>query len=271
MLKGNLSEFPLGTLVQTLAAAGRSGVLVVRPPWSEGRIALERGSLYAARMGMREGWAAVELLAGLRSAPFVFDDQLPLPQTPNLTLPLETALARLVAVADRWLRLEHLPRDWQVGVELTRKSGELKLTPAMLQVLGLIEGRSIGRILEEAEAPPLEVAEALDRMLAEGVLRLRLPQEMQAEELVALSFYGKETGVAYVDAPLFMAWQRRLPQPFLVRVRSPRGVERLFKVRPRSGIPGRVMLNDKDLRSLRAGRGVKLKVQPELTAGGSQQ
>ncbi|WP_293177714.1 DUF4388 domain-containing protein [Oceanithermus sp.] len=269
MLKGNLSEFPLGTLMQTLAAAGRSGVLIVSPPWTEGRIALKDGALYAAEVGPRRGWAAIELLAGLQRAPFVFDDRVALPAEANLSLPLETALARLLAVGDRWAGLTHLPGDWQVGVELTRKSGELKLTPVMLQVLGLLEGRSIGQILEEAEAPPLEVAEALDRLLAEGVLRLRTPAQMRSEELVALSFYGKETGVAYVDAALYAEWQKMLPQPFFLRVRSPRGGEQVFEVRPRNDIPGRIMLNDRDLRKLRAGRGVKLAVQPELSAEGS--
>jgi hypothetical protein len=268
VLKGNLSEFPLGTLIQTLAAAGRSGVLVVSPPWIEGRVALQAGGLHAARAGARKGWAALELLAGLRRAPLVFDDTLPLPPEPNLTLPLEAALARMLSVSDRWTALSHLPGDWQVGLALSRKSGELKLTPVMLQVLGLVEGRSIARILEEAEAPPIEVAEALDRLLAEGVLELRTPSEMRSETLVALSFYGKETGVAYVDEALYREWAKLLPGPFGVRVRSPRGQEASFAVRPRADIPGRVMLHDKDLRKLRAGRGVKLSVAPELGTRG---
>jgi len=268
VLKGNLSEFPLGTLIQTLAAAGRSGVLVVQPPWLEGRVALKEGGLYAARAGARRGWAALELLAGLPRAPFVFDDTIPLPPEPNLNLPLEAALARMLAVGDRWSGLVHLPGDWQVELALSRKSGEMKLTPVMLQVLGLVEGRSIARILEEAEAPPVEVAEALDRMLGEGVLELRTPSEMRGEELVALSFYGKETGVAYVDEALHREWQKLLPHPFGVRVRSPRGQEAFFQVRPRADIPGRIMLHDKDLRKLRAGRGIKLSVQPELTTVG---
>lgn len=268
MLKGNLSEFPLGTLIQTLAAAGRSGVLVVSPPWIEGRVALRSGGLHAARAGAREGWAALELLAGLPRAPFVFDDNLPLPPEPNLALPLEAALARMLAVGDRWQALAHLPGDWQVGLALSRRSGELKLTPVMLQVLGLVEGRSIARILEEAEAPPIEVAEALDRLLAEGVLELRTPSEMRSETLVALSFYGKETGVAYVDQALHREWQKLLPGPFGVRVKSPRGQEASFEVRPRADIPGRIMLHDRDLRRLRAGRGVKLSVHPELRSSG---
>ena len=248
MLKGNLSEFPLGTLIQTLAAAGRSGVLVVQPPWLEGRVALKEGGLYAARAGARRGWAALELLAGLPRAPFVFDDTIPLPSEPNLNLPLEAALARMLAVGDRWSGLVHLPGDWQVELALSRKSGEMKLTPVMLQVLGLVEGRSIARILE--------------------VLELRTPSEMRGEELVALSFYGKETGVAYVDEALHREWQKLLPHPFGVRVRSPRGQEAFFQVRPRADIPGRIMLHDKDLRKLRAGRGIKLSVQPELTTVG---
>lgn len=265
MLKGNLSEFPLGTLIQTLAAAGRSGVLVIQSPWFEGRVALKEGALYAAQAGARRGPAALELLSGLSRAPFVFDDTLPLPAEPNLNLPLEAGLARMLAAGDRWAALQHLPADWHVELVLSRKSGEMKLTPVMLQVLGLIEGRTVARVLEEADAPPVEVAEAIDRMMTEGVLELRVPGDLHGEELVALSLYGKETGVAYVDEALYGEWQKLLPYPFGVRVRSPRGQEAFFEVRPRADIPGRIMLHDKDLRRLRAGRGVKLIAQPERT------
>ncbi len=268
MLKGNLSEFPLGTLIQTLAAAGRSGVLVIRPPWFEGRVALKSGGLHAARAGARRGWAALELLAGLPRAPFVFDDALPLPPESNLALPLEAALARMLSVGDRWAALKHLPGDWQVGLALSRRSGEMRLTPIMLQILGLLEGRSIASILEESEAPPIEVAEALDQLLAEGVVEMRTPSEMQPEILVALSFYGKNQGVAFVDEALYSEWSKLLPGTFGVRVKSPRGQEASFEVRPRADIPGRIMLHDKDLRKLRAGRGVKLSVYPELGTSG---
>ncbi len=264
MLKGNLTEFPLGTLLQTLAAAGRSGVLILNPPWLEGRVMLKEGRLYAAQAGAREGWSALELLAGLQRAPFVFDDAQPLPPSPNLNFPLETALARLLAASDRWARLGRLPSDWQAVLALSRKSGELKLTPVMLQVLGLVEGRTVAKILEEATASPVEVAEAIDYLMEQGVLKLSLPGELKGETLVALSYYGKETGVAYVDEALYREWRRSLPVTFGVRIRSPRGRESVLEVRPRADIPGRIMLHDRDLRSLRAGRGVRLEVRPEL-------
>ncbi|WP_457629886.1 DUF4388 domain-containing protein [Oceanithermus sp.] len=264
MLKGNLSEFPLGTLIQTLAAAGRSGALLITPPWLEGRVILKGGALFAAYAGAREGWPAMELLAGLRKAPFTFDAGQPLPPVGNANVPLETALARLLTVVDSWGRLTHIPEDWSLSVHLSRKSGELKLTPAMLQVLGLVEENSIARILELATTPPLETAAALDSLLADGVLQLSAPAGMEDETLVALSFYGRETGVAYLDEELYREWLRALARPYVVRVRSPRGGEAYFEAKPRSGIPGRIMLNDKDLRRLRAARGIKMQVRPEL-------
>ena len=264
MLKGNLSEFPLGTLIQTLAAAGRSGALLITPPWLEGKVVLKDGALFAAFAGAREGWEAMELLAGLREAPFVFDADQALPPSPNVNVPLETALARLLTVVDRWSGFREIPDDWSLGVHLSRKSGELKLTPAMLQVLGLVEDHSIARILELSSASPLDTAEALNDLLADGILQLSAPVDMQDKVLVALSFYGKETGVAYLDEELYAEWLRALAQPFLVKVRSPRGVEALFEARPRSEIPDRIMLNDKDLRRIKAARGIKLQVRPEL-------
>lgn len=267
MLKGNLSEFPLGTLIQTLAAAGRSGALLITPPWFEGKVVLKDGALFAASAGSREGWPAMELLAGLREAPFVFDAEQAPPPAGNVNIPLETALARLLSVVDRWNRFEQIPEDCSLGVHLSRKSGELKLTPAMLQVLGLVENNSIARILELASTSPLDTAEALNNLLADGILQLSAPAGMQDEVLVALSLYGKETGVAYLDEEVYGQWLRALARPFLVRVRSPRGVEARFEARPRTGIPGRIMLNDKDLRRIKAARGIKLQVRPELKGG----
>jgi len=264
VLKGNLSEFPLGTLIQTLAAAGRNGTLLITPPWLEGKVILKDGSLYAAFAGAREGWQAMELLAGLREAPFVFDADQALPLAGNVNVPLEAALARLLSVVDRWNKFKHIPEDWSLSVHLSRKSGELKLTPAMLQVLGLVENNSIVQILELASTSPLDTAEALNNLLADGILQLSTPASMQDEVLVALSFYGKETGIAYLDEELYGGWLRALARPFLVKIRSPRGIEVSFEARPRAGIPGRIMLNDKDLRRIRAARGIKLQVRPEL-------
>ncbi|WP_457637152.1 DUF4388 domain-containing protein [Oceanithermus sp.] len=264
MLKGNLSEFPLGALIQTLATAERSGALLITPPWIEGKVVLKDGALFAAFAGAREGWEALELLAGLRKAPFAFDAEQALPARANMNLPLEPALARLLQVVDRWHTFQHIPDDWSLGVHLSRKSSELKLTPAMLQVVGLVEGHSISKILELSGASPLDTAAALNELLADGILQLTAPTGMKDEVLVALSFYGKETGVAYLDEELYREWLRALSRPFLVRVRSPRGAEALFEARPRSRIPDRIMLNDKDLRRLKAARGIKLQVRPEL-------
>ena len=264
MLKGNLSEFPLGTLIQTLAAAGRSGSLLISPPWLSGRVVLLEGSLYAAFAGEKSGWQAMELLAGLREAPFAFDADRPPPVEGNVNLPLETALARLLAVMERWDRFRQIPSDWSLGVHLARKSGELKLTPAMLQVLGLAEGNSIAEVLAQASTAPVDTAAALDELLAGGILQLSTPAGMEEAELVALSLYGKQTGVAFIDEALFEEWRRLLARPFQLKVRSPRGIEAQFEAQPRSEIAGRIMLNDRDLRRLRAGRGIKLLVKPEL-------
>lgn len=264
MLKGNLSQFPLGTLIQTLAVAGRSGVLVVSPPWIKGRITLRGGALHSAKAGARSGWEAIELLAGLTHAPFVFDDSLPMTDRANIKVPLETALARMMSVGDRWSALRHLPGDWQLELVLQRKPRGLRLTPAMLQVLALAEGRTVARVIEEAAVSPIAAAEALDQLLADGVLELSTSREMGLVTLVALSFYGNRLGVAYIDEDLHQEWTKLLPGVFGVRVSSPHGIEASFEARPRVGIPGRVMLHDKDLRRLRAGRGVKLSVRPEL-------
>lgn len=264
MLKGNLAEFPLGTLIQTLAAADRSGALLITPLWFKGKVILKNGALYAAYAGKKEGWQAMELLAGLQDAPFMFDSQHQLPRRANIDMPLETALARLLSVVDRWKSFEHIPKDWSLSVYLSRDSGELQLTKTMLNVLGMVGDNSIAQILEESNTSPLDTAEALNKLIADGILQLNAPTSIQDETLVALSFYGNKTGIVYLDEDLYEAWARMLPHSFAVKIRSPRGVEAKFEARPRPGIPGRIMMNDKDLRRIKAARGIKLQVRLEL-------
>jgi len=262
VLKGNLSELPLGTLLQTLATAKRDGVLQIATPWWRSQVALSGGLLFSAEAGRRRGWQAVELLAGLRSAPFVFDESAEPPSEGDLMVPMDAALTKLLAVSQRWSGLVHIPSDWSLRLFLGKKTGELQLTPAMLHILGLLEDGTVAKVLESAARPPLEVAEALDALMKEGIIETALPVEVNGVELLALSFYGQQTGTAFLDSELYQEWLRTLAGPFSLLVSSPRGQETELEAAAREGIKGRVMLNDKDLRKLKAARGVKLTVRP---------
>ena len=259
MFKGNVSDFPLGTLVQTLCAAGRSGVLMIRPAWFEGRVHLTAGRVAHAAVEAHEGMPALALLAGLKRAPFEFLAQ----EEPPTTTTIETGTEALEATA-RWEAFTHIPEDWGEVLRLRGGNGQQQLRPEDVQVLSLAEGRSVWQVLVHGDAPPLEVAAALDRLIAAGVLQPMPPLAFEAVRLVALPLYGPERGVAYVDEALYNAWARAIKRGFGVRVRTPKGVEATFALKARPGIPKRIMLNDKDLRQLRLGRGVELEVWPEV-------
>ncbi|AEB10977.1 DUF4388 domain-containing protein [Marinithermus hydrothermalis] len=264
MFKGNVSDFPLGTLVQTLCAAGRSGVLVVRPPWFEGRVRLAGGRVVHAVVEAREGMPALALLAGLKRAPFEFLVQEEPDGRTTIETTTELLLTHLLEATARWEALKHIPEDWGEVLRLRDGNGQQQLRPEDVQVLSLAEGQSVWRVLVHGEVPPLEVAVSLDRLIASGVLRSVPPLAFEAQRLVALPLYGPERGVAYVDEALYNEWARALKRGFGVRVRTPKGVEATFALKARAGIPQRIMLNDKDLRQLRLGRGVELEVWPEV-------
>lgn len=80
MLSGNLAEFPLLRLLETLMGAAKGGALLIEHPSLAGSIYLEGGHPVHAEAGPLRGLQALELLAGLKSAPFRFDAEQASPQ-----------------------------------------------------------------------------------------------------------------------------------------------------------------------------------------------
>jgi len=113
----------------------------------------------------------------------------------------------------------------------------------------------------------LDRARALDHLLKIQALTSLPTQGLGPVVLVALPFYGPPSTTAYVDRELYRRWLERVGGPFKLKVRSPRGLEATYAVEPREQIPERIMLHDRELRKLRAGRGTRLKVMPEVEDG----
>ncbi len=260
MLEGNLAEFPFPSLVGALMSAGRTGRLLVRSPHLEGEVYLQGGQVVHARVqaGERalEGEEALDLLVGLRRAPFRFEPE---------TLPPHTTLlgglavpARLAEAQAVWQSL-NLPSDWGYVLRLPSQGGTAELTPEALRVLAQVEGKRIAEVL--AAPGVLRLARILHTLLGMGALEAVPVVEVAPEHLLVLPIYGPGHGIAYVDEALYAAWARAIRHAFRLRV-TPPGTT--MEVRPRPNIPGRLGLLEEDLRRLRLRRGDKVEAVPEV-------
>ncbi|GAB5602984.1 DUF4388 domain-containing protein [Thermus sp. FJN-A] len=260
MLEGNLAEFPFPALVGALMSAGRTGRLILRSPHLEGEVFLQGGQVVHARVraGARalEGEEALDLLAGLKRAPFAFEPE---------TLPPHTTLlgglsvpARLAEAQAAWQALS-LPADWGYVLRLPSGAREMELSPEALRTLAQVEGKRIAEVLLAPGV--LRLARILHTLLQMGALEAVPAVEVAPVTLLVLPIYGPGSGVAYVDEALYAEWARAIRHGFRLRLR-PSGA--LLEVRPRPNIQGRLGLLEEDLRRLRLRRGDKVEVVPEV-------
>ena len=260
MLSGNLAEFPFPSLVGALMQAGRRGRLFIRAPFLEAEVYLRGGQVVHARVQAGEkaleGEEALDLLVGLRRAPFTFEPEALPPHTTllgGLAVP-----ARLAEAQAAWEKL-HLPPDWGYVLRLGPGGGEVELPPEALGVLAQVEGKRIAEVL--LAPAPLRLARILSTLLGMRVLEAVPAVSLPPTSLLVLPIYGPGSGVAYVDEPLYAEWARAIRHGFRLRL-SPSGA--LMEVRPRPNIPGRLGLLEEDLRRLRLRRGDKVEVVPEV-------
>jgi len=263
MLRGNLSDLPFLELLQTLASSS-GGVLKIEAPGVEGVVGFSGRRVTSAEALGLEGMDALTLLAGLKRGQFTFDNTPPI--TSNLELPLEAMLTDLIAIADEWRKLTHIPDDWSRTLRQVARRNEVEIPLNELGIFAEAEGKTIAEILA-VPGEVLDRARALNRLLKNQALASLPSQGLGPVILVALPYYGPPSQTAYVDYGLYQRWSERIGGPFKLKVRSPRGLEATFAVEPREQIPERIMLHDRELRKLRAGRGTRLKVMPEVEDG----
>lgn len=260
MLEGNLAEFPFPALVGALMSAGRTGRLHVRSPHLEGEVFLRGGQVVHARVhaGERalEGEEALDLLAGLKRAPFAFEPEALPPHTTllgGLAVPARLAEAQAV-----WQSLS-LPADWGYVLRLPQGGGEVELGPEAIRVLAQVEGRRIAEVLLAPGV--LRLARILHTLLQVGALEAVPLVQVPPVSLLVLPIYGPGSGLAYVDEALYAEWARAIRHRFGLRL-TPPGMR--MEVRPRPNIPGRLGLLEEDLKRLRLRRGDKVEVVPEV-------
>lgn len=260
MLSGNLAEFPLLRLFETLMGAARGGALWIEHPQFAGCIYLQGGHPVHAEAGSLCGLETLELLAGIRSAPFRFESGAQTQQR-SIAPGLETHQL-ILHQFEAWKEIE-LPDNWGLLLQTRPTSSQTQLSPLEVRVLALADSKSLAQILMNGQLTPLETAQVLAKLLRMGLLEASLQRTVPPERLVVLSLYGGEQGVAVIDVDLFVHWQTLLGGPFLLRVRA-KTQEISLRPEPRIQMQGRLGLFERDLRRLRLSRGMRVEAWPEL-------
>ncbi|RIH79700.1 DUF4388 domain-containing protein [Meiothermus hypogaeus] len=259
MLSGNLAEFPLLRLLETLMGAARGGALFIEHPNFSGCIYLSGGHPVHAEAGSLRGLEALELLAGVQSAPFRFESER---QTQERSIEPSLETHQLILHQfEAWKEIS-LPENWGLILRGKGAPEKTKLSPLELAVLTYAQGQSIAKTLMNPRLSPLETAQVLSKLLRQGLLEARLHLEIRPEPLVVLSLYGGGQGVAVIDEDLYAQWQGLLGGPFRVRLRT-KSQETTLRAEPRTNMKGRLGLFERDLRQLRLGRGILVEAWPE--------
>lgn len=260
MLSGNLAEFPLLRLLETLMGAARGGALFIEHPNFSGRIYLSGGHPVHAEAGSLRGLEALELLAGIHSAPFRFESEA---QTQERSIEPSLETHQLILHQfEAWKEIS-LPDNWGLVLQARTVRRQTQLSPLEVGVLTQIQGQSLAQALMNPRLSPLETAQVLSKLLRLGLLEARLQLEIRPEPLVVLSLYGGGQGVAVIDEELYAQWQGLLGGPFRVRLRT-KHQETTLRPEPRINMQGRLGLFERDLRQLRLGRGMPVEVWPEV-------
>jgi hypothetical protein len=256
VLRGNLKEFPLLNLLQTLLGAKRDGELYLEHPQVPARLSLRQGRLVSAAAGKLVGDDALELIAGMRYVPFRFEDgQAPVEENLFGGLAVQQRLAQLV---EDWQQLELLSGDWGEVLRLKPRGKELQFSQDLVRLASLSNGQPIATIFLGAGMPPLEVARKLERLLELGVLEARPQVQVVRHKLIILPLYGTPQGVAFVDEDLYREWSSRVRPGLRLLLQVRNGPILSFQVRPRPNFAGRVGLCDPDLRKHRLARGLEV-------------
>ena len=259
MLSGNLVEFPLSRLLETLMGAARGGALCIEPPGFVGVVYLEGGHPVHAQAGPLQGLEALEFLAGLRSAPFRFDAE---QRTQKRSIEPGLSTHRLILHQfEAWKEID-LPDNWQLLLQARPTQEYARLSPLEVSMLTRVQGKSLAQALMDGQLSPLETAQVISKLLRLGLLEARMHPQIRPERLAVLTLYGGGQGVAAIDVDLFAHWQGLLGEGFVLWVRS-KTQEVALRPEPRFNMQGWLGLFERDLRQLRLSRGVVVEAWPE--------
>ncbi|MFC4639778.1 DUF4388 domain-containing protein [Deinococcus hohokamensis] len=172
MVRGDLSVFPLLSVMQMLLGSGRAGRLSVDHPRG-GQLWLDPGELVHAQAGSLTGDAALQVVASLDEGTFTFEaDEM----APDHTLALrrDAALRRMLDDHESWRPLLGVFPDWDRTLRFSSRWSEAQpVTRPQYEALQLLQGGATVRSLfERSPQPPRALLETLRPFLSAGLIEL---------------------------------------------------------------------------------------------------
>ncbi|MGH2450892.1 MAG: DUF4388 domain-containing protein, partial [Candidatus Limnocylindria bacterium] len=163
-LRGSVEAFPLETILQLLAATGKTGQLEVRSDTQMGSLGLAEGRLISAVAGDDTGEPALGAIFSVERGDFEFVAWNEAPQA-NLTGDLNQLLDRAVEERDRIVAIRRVIPDDRIRFRLSERAadqGEIRLAPEQWRALLAVNGeRDVRGIAQHLR---------LGRLVALGIL-----------------------------------------------------------------------------------------------------
>src|SRR4051812_10328504 len=165
-IEGGLSQLPLADLLQILAANKRTGRLVLLNGQDRGEITLSGGRAANAREGDVEGEKALFRLLSWKEGSFAFNPG-PAPARMKIDRTMEDALLEGAHHSDERDRLLPLLPPLSTLVSLSAAAEDpVAPHPVTAAVLELLKSpRTLREVLDQVDAPDLEVLAALNALL----------------------------------------------------------------------------------------------------------
>lgn len=172
MVRGDLTLFPLLSVMQMLLSSGRKGKLSVTHPRG-GEIWIEPGELVHAEAGPLRGDAALQLLCSLDSGSFTFDT-LQVAPLRTLSLRRDAALTHMFEEQEGWPAMLAAFGDWERSLQFTPRWSEAQpVTQLQYRALRAVQpGQSIRMLLYRAGLPPRQLLETLLPFVKAGLLEV---------------------------------------------------------------------------------------------------
>ncbi|MEY4530929.1 MAG: hypothetical protein RLZZ156_1650 [Deinococcota bacterium] len=260
MLKGNVTDFPLVSILQMLERDARTGS--VRLEYAQGAlISVIAGKVVHAVYPPSKGERALSLISSFQNAAFeFFENKLPNEQT--VKRPMQLLLMELHSENLEWKKIRNRLKNWTLSPQWAGAIPN-STNPERLEVIGLINGtRNIEDIIHTCDLPPRRAAEILVEFTNERLVLLGSASEItQPLELMVLPIFAADEATIFVDQGLYNQW-KAIYGTVLATVITQKGERQMFRVKGRENSLGRVQLADIAVRKLKLARGVKVRIVP---------
>lgn len=172
MVRGDLTVFPLLSVMQMLLASGRAGRLSLDHPRG-GQLWLDPGELVHAQAWTLSGDAGLQVVCSVTEGTFTFEADEPAPDR-TLALRRDAALRRMLDDYESWTPLLQAFPNWDRSLRFTSRWTEAQpVTRAQYEALSRLQsGTTVRNLLERSSLAPRTMLETLRPFLTAGLLEL---------------------------------------------------------------------------------------------------